>query len=57
VALRAPDGLIFRDYFETADNTVTWDGFYASRYVSLAIAAVDENGLMGPMSFEYAIAS
>jgi hypothetical protein len=57
VALRAPDGLIFRDYFETADTLVTWDGFYASRYIALAIAAVDENGLMGPMSFEYGIAS
>jgi hypothetical protein len=57
VALRAPEGLIFRDYFETGDNTVTWEGFYASRYISLAIASVDENGLMGPMSFEYAIAS
>ena len=57
VALRASEGLIFRDYFETGDTTVTWEGFYASRYVALAIASVDENGLMGPMSFEYAIAS
>jgi hypothetical protein len=57
VALRNPDGLIYSDYFETGDHSVTWDGFVASRYTSLAIGSEDSNGLMGPMSFEYTITS
>ena len=57
VALRRPDGLIFSDYFPMSDISVTWDGFVASRYTSLAIASVDQNGLIGPMSFEFEIAS
>ena len=57
VALRRPDGLIFSDYFETTDFSSIWDGYVASKYASLAIAAVDENGLMGPLSSEFGIAS
>jgi Peptidase family M28 len=57
VALRRPDGLIFSDYFETTDFSSTWDGYVAAKYTSLAIAAVDENGLMGPLSSEFAITS
>jgi hypothetical protein len=57
VALRRPDGLIFSDYFETTDFSSIWDGYVGAKYVSLAIAAVDENGLMGPLSSEFGIAS
>ncbi len=57
VALRRPDGLIFSDYFPMTDISVTWDGFVASRYTSLAIASVDDNGLIGPLSFEFQITS
>lgn len=57
VALRRPDGLIYSDYFETSDHSVTWEGFVASRYTALAIGSEDANGLMGPMSIEYAITS
>lgn len=56
VALRRPDGLIFSDYFPTSEISTTWDGFYAANYVSLAIASVDESGLIGPLSFEFGIA-
>ncbi len=57
VALRRPDGLIYSDYFETSDHSVTWEGFVASRYTALAIGSEDADGLMGPMSIEYAITS
>lgn len=57
VALRRPESLIFNDYFPLSDISVTWDGFVASNYISLAIASVDRNGLIGPLSPEYAIGS
>lgn len=57
VALRRPDSLVFNDYFPTGDISVTWDQFIASRYASLAIASVDDNGIMGPLSMEFAITS
>jgi hypothetical protein len=57
VALRRPESLIFNDYFPLSDISVTWDGFVASSYASLAIASVDENGLIGPLSPEFAITS
>jgi hypothetical protein len=56
VALRRPDSLIFNDYFPLRDISVTWDRFVASDYVSLAIASIDENGLIGPLSPEFGIA-
>ena len=56
VALRRPDGLIFSDYFETTDFSSIWDGYVGAKYASLAVAAVDDNGLMGPLSSEFGIA-
>lgn len=56
VALRRPDGLIYSDLFQTTEISTTWDGFYGANYASLAVATVDETGLIGPLSFEYAIA-
>ncbi|MEL7234921.1 MAG: hypothetical protein AAGK74_10515, partial [Chloroflexota bacterium] len=49
VALRTPDSMIFQQ-FETTQNSVTWDGFAA--YESIAVAAKDSEGLMGPLSPE-----
>ena len=56
VALRRPDGLIFSDYFPTSEISTTWDGFYGANYASLAVASVDDSGLIGPLSFEFGIA-
>lgn len=55
VALRRPNALIYDPYFETTDNSVTWEGFVPDRFAGLAIAAKDANGLIGPFSFEYGI--
>ncbi len=57
VALRPPGALTYSDMFESTETSVTWKGFVASSYGSLAIASKDANGLIGPFSFEYAITS
>lgn len=57
VALRRPGALIYDPYFEITDNQVTWDGFKADQFTSVAVAAKDASGLIGPFSFEYIIAS
>ncbi|MBK8024189.1 MAG: M20/M25/M40 family metallo-hydrolase [Chloroflexi bacterium] len=54
VALRAPGALDFTP-FETIENTVTWDGFVASRFIGVAVAAKDASGVVGPFSIEYSI--
>ena len=55
VALRAPGAANFTDYFETPNNLVTWDGFIPSRYAAITVVAKDANGMIGPLSGEYAI--
>lgn len=57
IALRPPGGLDYSEAFSTIENTVTWEGFIASRFIGVAIAAVDANGVIGPFSVEYRIAS
>ncbi|MCK6578627.1 MAG: M20/M25/M40 family metallo-hydrolase [Anaerolineae bacterium] len=57
VALRAPGAIGYTASFETVENTVTWEGFVASRFVGVAIAARDANGVIGPFSIEYGISS
>ncbi len=57
VALRPPGSLIYEQYFDITDNQVTWDGFTANRFTTVAVAAKDVNGLIGPFSFEYTISS
>ncbi|MCC6805639.1 MAG: M20/M25/M40 family metallo-hydrolase [Anaerolineae bacterium] len=57
VALRRPDSLAYNQYFEISEISTTWDGFVASRFASLAIAAIDDSGLIGPLSPEFAITS
>ncbi|MDX2162275.1 MAG: M20/M25/M40 family metallo-hydrolase [bacterium] len=55
VALRAVGATGYTESFEVADTFVRWDGFVPSRFNAVAVAAVDETGLMGPFSFEYQI--
>jgi hypothetical protein len=57
VALRAPGSLRYTATFDTVENSVTWDGFVASRFVGVAIAARDSRGVTGPLSVEYGIAN
>lgn len=57
VALRRPNALEY-EYFEV-DNpmttNITWDSFVSTRFVGLAISAIDSEGLMGPLSPEFRI--
>lgn len=53
VALRFPNSLIYDQQIEITDTFVEWDKF--GRYASVAIAARDARGLMGPLSAEYVI--
>jgi leucyl aminopeptidase len=55
VGLRRPGSLIYDQYFETAQSSVTWDGFTPDQWEALAISAKDPNGLMGPLSVEFSI--
>jgi hypothetical protein len=55
VALRAPGSIAYNYYFDVPSNSVTWDGFVASRWESIAIGALDGSGLMGPLSNEFII--
>lgn len=57
VALRAPGSIAYNYYFDVPGNSVTWDGFVASRWESIAIGALDRSGLMGPLSSEFIITS
>lgn len=51
VALRRPGASRYEQFEKTDGGTsVTWDGFVPQNFVSLAIAARDSNGLMGPLS-------
>lgn len=57
VALRRPNGMRY-DRFEINEpgtTSVTWDGFVPDRFIGLAIAAKDAEGLMGPLSSEFVI--
>ena len=57
VALRRPGALRYEQFeINEGDSTsVTWDGFVPDRFAGLAIAAKDSEGLMGPLSPEFAI--
>ncbi len=55
VALRQPGSLVYNYYFDINSNSVEWDGFTSNRWEAVAIAARDENGLIGPMSAEFFI--
>lgn len=54
VGLRGPGSMVYQ-HFDTTETAVTWDGF--SSYASVAVAAEDENGLMGMFSDELTIQS
>lgn len=55
VALRRPGSLIYDQFFETPDTTVSWEGFIPTNFAGVAVAARDANGLLGPLSTEYFI--
>ena len=57
VALRRPNALRYEQFEinEPGTTSVTWDGFVPERFVGLAIAAKDSEGLMGPLSPEFVI--
>ena len=50
VALRRPGAQRYVQFDIEGSNSVTWDGFLPQNFSSLAIAARDANGLMGPLS-------
>jgi hypothetical protein len=54
VALRRANSMQYDNRFAWTENqTNPWSGF--SAYEAVAVAAVDENGLVGPVSQEYFI--
>ncbi len=55
IALRPVGATSYVDTFVIADPFVQWDQFIPSRYAGVAISAIDEDGLLGPFSFEYQI--
>jgi hypothetical protein len=58
VALRRPGDMTFEQVFPApgADRTAwEWDGFNPANYAALAVAAINEDGIMGPLSTEYLI--
>jgi hypothetical protein len=57
VALRRPNALRYEQFEinEPDTTSITWDGFVPDRFVGLAIAAKDANGMMGPLSVEFEI--
>jgi hypothetical protein len=55
VALRSVGSAAYDEIFEVSDTFVRWDGFVPSRFSGIAVAAIDQNGLVGPFSFEYQI--
>ena len=50
VALRRPGAGRYEQFELSGVTSVTWEGFTPQNFVSLAIAARDGNGLMGPLS-------
>ena len=58
VALRAPGSISFNEYFPTGtNNSGEWGKFTPIYYEGVAVFAVDSNGLIGPVSFEYSISN
>jgi hypothetical protein len=53
VALRYPGSIVYNQYFETTQNSITSEIFTADRIEGIAISAKDRDGLMGPLSAEY----
>ena len=50
VALRRPGANRYEQFELDGATSITWEGFVPQNFVSLAIAARDSNGLMGPLS-------
>ena len=50
IALRPPGSLIYAQQIQFDETKLPWDGF--GDYESIAIAAIDERGVIGPLSAE-----
>ncbi len=55
VALRRPGAGRYEQFEIDGSTSVTWEGFVPQNFTSLAIAARDGNGLMGPLSAVFPI--
>ncbi len=54
VALRQPNSMIYQQ-FETSESSVRWDGFTSANFTGIAVAATDNDGLIGPLSQEVVV--
>jgi hypothetical protein len=52
IAFSLRDSLIYDEYVEVTTTSIGWEGLLGGRYGSVAIAAQDETGLIGPFSGE-----
>lgn len=52
IALRRPNSLVYNQQIPTSETFVEWDGFIPQRFAGIAIGAVDEKGMLGPLSGE-----
>ena len=50
IALRPPGSLIYAQQIQFDETKLSWDGF--ADYEAIAIAAIDERGVIGPLSSE-----
>ncbi|MCY4147670.1 MAG: M20/M25/M40 family metallo-hydrolase [Chloroflexi bacterium] len=50
IALRPPGSLIYAQQIQFDETKLSWDGF--ADYEAIAIAAIDDRGLIGPLSAE-----
>lgn len=55
VALRAPGQVTFENQFSSPPGATVWDCDCFAPYSTIAVAALNENGLMGPLSDPVAI--
>jgi len=54
VTLRPPGSLVYTQQFSVIDNeSGAWERY--GEYEGIAIAAVDSNGMIGPLSAEYRV--
>jgi Peptidase family M28 len=55
IGLRAPGSNSINQQFPWPTNSVDWEGFVPSQLAGVVISSIDDKGMMGPPSTEYAI--
>ena len=55
IALRSPNSLVFDQQLEVQGTSLEWSDLDSGAFGTLAIAAKDENGLIGPLSTDLSI--